>query len=135
MVGRIVLALGGVGIAAFALLVLVGLGDYYSNHPGTGLGGGQLPPMPKLVGADAAGLSNQGMAVALSADGTTAIVGGPGSNNADRDRLPSAGPAGAAWVFTRRGAQWMQEGKKLVGTTNDIGGRLWSAGAFRGLLP
>jgi len=128
MVGRIVLALGGVGIAAFAALVLVGLWDHYSNHPGTELGRGQLPPLPKLVGADAAGLSNQGMSVALSADGTTAIVGGPGSNNADRDRLPATGPAGAAWVFTRRGTQWMQEGKKLVGTTNDIGGRLWSQG-------
>src|SRR5262249_61702948 len=116
MVGRIVLALGGVGIATFALLVLVGLWDYYSNHPGTELGRGQLPPMPKLVGADAAGLSNQGMAVALSADGTTAIVGGAGSNNADRDRLPSAGPSRPAWGFTRRRGEWMQEGKELGGT-------------------
>src|SRR5262249_59988175 len=34
--------------------------------------------------------------VTLSADGNTAIVGGPGANNADRDRPPSVGPAGAA---------------------------------------
>ena len=44
---------------------------------------------PKLVGiGGAVGSPNQGMSVALSADGNTAIVGGPGPNNADRDRLP-----------------------------------------------
>ena len=51
---------------------------------------------PKLVGTGAVGSANQGMAVALSADGNTAIVGGPGANNADRDRPASIGPAGAA---------------------------------------
>src|SRR5262249_35694184 len=56
---------------------------------------------PKLVGTGAVGSANQGMSVTLSADGNTAIVGGPGANNADRDRPPSVGPAGAAWVFTR----------------------------------
>ena len=44
----------------------------------------------KLVGTFAAGLGEQGWSVALSADGTTAIVGGPLDN----------GIAGAAWVFT-----------------------------------
>src|SRR5262245_3436532 len=33
---------------------------------------------PKLVGTGAVGSGNQGMSVALSADGNTAIVGGPG---------------------------------------------------------
>ena len=71
---------------------------------------GELAPPEVLRGAakpvstDAAGNANQGMSVALSADGNTAIVGGPGPNNADRDRSPSIGPAGAAWIFTRRGA-------------------------------
>src|SRR5438034_9872976 len=46
---------------------------------------------PKLVGTGAVGSANQGMAVALSADGNTAIVGGPGANNADRDRPPCQG--------------------------------------------
>src|SRR5262249_31979070 len=82
---------------------------------------------PKLVGTGAAGSSNQGMSVALSADGNTAILGGPGPNNADRDRPPSVGPAGAAWVFTRSGGGWRQQAK-LVGTTADYGGGLWSQG-------
>jgi hypothetical protein len=43
-------------------------------------------------------------AVALSADGQTAIVG----NRAD-------GSTGAAWVFSRQGGNWTQLGNKLVG--------------------
>jgi hypothetical protein len=84
---------------------------------------------PKLIGTGAVGSTNQGMSVALSADGNTAIVGGPGPNNADRDRSPSLGPAGAAWVFTRTGGGWRQQGGKLIGTTSDFGGGLWSQGA------
>jgi len=84
---------------------------------------------PKLVGTGAAGSTNQGMSVALSADGNTAIVGGPGPNNADRDRSPFVGPAGAAWVFTRSGGGWRQQGGKLVGATSEYGGGLWSQGA------
>jgi hypothetical protein len=83
---------------------------------------------PKLVGTGAVGSGNQGMSVALSANGNTAIVGGPGPNNADRDRPPSVGPAGAAWVFTRRDGVWRQQ-TKLVGTTSESGGGLWSQGA------
>jgi hypothetical protein len=83
----------------------------------------------KLVGTGAVGSTNQGMSVALSADGNTAMVGGPGPNNADRDRSPSVGPAGAAWVFTRRGGVWTQQGNKLVGATSEYGGGLWSQGA------
>src|SRR6516225_7749135 len=71
---------------------------------------------PKLVGTGAVGEANQGMSVALSADGNTAIVGGPGPNNADRDRSPVVGPVGAAWVFTRSGSIWTQQGNKLVGS-------------------
>jgi hypothetical protein len=85
-----------------------------------GVGREQLAPaqffqqVPKLVGTGAAGSTNQGMSVALSADGNTTIVGGPGPNNADRDRSPLLGPAGAAWVFTRSGGVWTQQGDKLV---------------------
>jgi hypothetical protein len=85
--------------------------------------------VPKLVGTGAAGSTSQGMSVALSADGNTTIVGGPGPNNADRDRSPLLGPAGAAWVFTRSGGVWTQQGDKLVGTTSQYGGGLWSQGA------
>ena len=60
---------------------------------------------PKLVGSGIAGSPQQGASVALSADGNTAIVGGP-----------SDGSTGAAWVFTRSGRVWNQQGLKLVGT-------------------
>ena len=60
----------------------------------------------KLVGTGAVGHAGQGISVALSADGNTAIVGGPGDNS----------NTGAAWVFTRSGGVWTQQGSKLVGT-------------------
>jgi hypothetical protein len=61
----------------------------------------------KLVGTGAVGpLIYQGSSVALSADGNTAIVGGVADNSL----------VGAAWVFTRSGGVWTQQGNKLVGT-------------------
>jgi hypothetical protein len=62
----------------------------------------------KLVGTGAVDGSNQGNSVSLSGDGNTAIVGGPYDNN------PSQ--TGAAWVYTRSGGVWTQQGAKLVGT-------------------
>jgi hypothetical protein len=50
---------------------------------------------PKLIGIGAAGQPMQGAAVSLSADGTTAIIGGPYDGNPY-----SFGPIGAAWIFT-----------------------------------
>jgi antibiotic biosynthesis monooxygenase (ABM) superfamily enzyme len=67
----------------------------------------------KLVGSGAVGDAAQGRSVALSADGNTAIVGGPGDLNTDPFR---GGAVGAAWVFTRSGGVWTQQGPKLVGT-------------------
>jgi hypothetical protein len=46
------------------------------------------------------------VSVALSADGNTAIVGGVADN----------AEIGAAWVYTRSGTDWTQQGNKLVGT-------------------
>jgi len=60
----------------------------------------------KLVGTDAVGTANQGGSVSLSADGNTALVGGRGD----------AQGIGAAWVWTRGGNSWSQQGPKLVGT-------------------
>ena len=50
------------------------------------------------------GRSDQGYSVALSADGNTALIGGYGDN----------GNVGAAWVFTRSGSTWTQQGRKLT---------------------
>jgi hypothetical protein len=60
----------------------------------------------KLVGTGAVGNAQQGISVALSGDGNTAIVGGYGDNS----------NTGAAWVYTRSGGVWTQQGTKLVGT-------------------
>lgn len=60
----------------------------------------------KLVGTGAIGEADQGLSVALSGDGNTALVGGPYDN----------GGVGAVWVFTRSGRRWTQQGPKLVGT-------------------
>jgi hypothetical protein len=60
----------------------------------------------KLVGTGGTAVAQQAAAVALSADGNTAILGGPADNSI----------AGAVWVFTRSGSTWSQQGSKLVGT-------------------
>jgi hypothetical protein len=67
----------------------------------------------KLVGTDAVGRARQGISVALSADGNTAILGGPGDK--DRSAPFGLGATGAAWVFTRSGGVWTQQ-NKLVST-------------------
>lgn len=59
----------------------------------------------KIVGTGAVGNAGQGYSVAISADGNTALVGGTNDNNG----------VGAAWVFTRSGGVWTQQGPKLVG--------------------
>ncbi|MFN5424579.1 MAG: beta strand repeat-containing protein, partial [Bacteroidota bacterium] len=60
----------------------------------------------KLVGTGAVGPALQGISVSISADGNTAIVGGYGDNT----------NRGAAWIYTRSGGVWTQQGNKLVGT-------------------
>jgi FG-GAP repeat len=66
----------------------------------------------KLIGTGAVGNARQGISVALSGDGNTAIVGGP-----DDDPHTNGNSAtGAAWVFTRTGDVWTQQGGKLIGT-------------------
>jgi hypothetical protein len=54
-----------------------------------------------------------GEAVALAASGETALIGGPGDGevgDATKNRT-----VGAAWVFTRSGTVWTQQGEKLTG--------------------
>jgi hypothetical protein len=60
----------------------------------------------KLVGSGGSNTAEQGLSVALSADGNTAAVGGPNDNTGD----------GAVWVFTRSNGAWSQVGMKLVGS-------------------
>jgi DNA-binding beta-propeller fold protein YncE len=60
---------------------------------------------PKLTGGGEGGDGEFGFSVALSAEGSTALIGGPA------DSLGS----GAAWVFTRSGTTWTQQGEPLTG--------------------
>jgi hypothetical protein len=60
----------------------------------------------KLLASDKTGFPRQGNGVALSADGNTAVVGGPSDNS----------NTGAIWIYTRSGGIWSQQGAKLVGT-------------------
>jgi len=69
----------------------------------------------KLVGTGAIGAPQQGLSVAISADGKTLAEGG----NADNSQM------GATWVFTRNGSSWSQQGGKLVGTG-------WATPAWQG---
>ena len=69
-------------------------------------GGAWTQQGTKLVGSGAMGMASQGVRVSISADGSTAIVGGFTDNSS----------AGAAWVWTRSGGVWSQQGTKLVGS-------------------
>lgn len=91
----------------------IAVGGYGDILPGavwiyTRTGGVWSQQGAKLVGTGSVGGSQQGGSVALSADGNTLLVGGAGDN----------GNLGAAWIFTRSGGVWTQQGAKLVGTGN-----------------
>ena len=58
-----------------------------------------------------AGECGFGRSLALSADGNTALIGAP---NYSQDR-------GAAWVFTRSGETWTQQGEALMGGEEEVG--------------
>jgi hypothetical protein len=68
-------------------------------------GASWAPLGSELTGLGETGAGQFGRSVALSADGTRAVIGG----NADDRR------AGAVWAFTRSGSTWSQEGAKLTG--------------------
>jgi hypothetical protein len=67
----------------------------------------------KLTPSDSGGGGLAGFSVALSADGNTALIGGP------RELGGQAEFAGAAWVFVRDGAGWVQQGPKLIPTESE----------------
>ena len=73
----------------------------------------------KLTGAGEIGEPHFGDSVALSANGNTALIGGPGDNPVTQE---FGGDLGAAWVFTRTGSNWTQQGEKLTGQGETGGG-------------
>lgn len=70
------------------------------------LAGTMIQQGVKLVGTGNSGGADQGMSVAVSGDGNTAVSGGWLDNAS----------VGAVWVYTRTAGAWSQQGAKLVGT-------------------
>ena len=71
----------------------------------------------KLNTTGSSGTKWQGISVALSADGSSAIVGASVAENA----------RGAAWVFEKNGAEWLQKGNQIFGRgSSDNAGQGWS---------
>jgi uncharacterized repeat protein (TIGR01451 family) len=81
------------------------------------LSGGVWTEQAKLVGIGGTAPSYQGYSVALSADGSTAIVGGPSDS----------GNVGAAWVYTRSAGVWTQQAKLTAGDAVGIARQGFSA--------
>ncbi len=74
----------------------------------------------ELTAGEEHGEARFGRSVALSADGDTAMIGGPFDENG----------VGAVWVFTRSGSAWTQEGAKLTGKGEQGEGRFGSSVAL-----
>ncbi len=84
----------------------------------------------KLTPRDERGHSEFGWDIALSADGATALIGGPvdAKPNGYRGNLG----AGAAWIFHRTGNTWAQQGPKITGLGDDATAVFGSAVALSG---
>jgi len=98
---------GGIGDEAGEQVPMAGAAWVFSRTGATWRQQG-----PKLTGSGEEGEGQFGISVALSADGNTALIGGI---NDEREKKQF----GAAWVFTRAGASWAQQGPKLVATPGD----------------
>jgi hypothetical protein len=83
----------GYGFGKGAAFIFTGSGSNWTQQGG------------RLTGTSEVGEANFGWSVALSGEGNTALISGG----------DDAGHTGAAWVFTRSGATWTQQGKKLTG--------------------
>ncbi len=93
-------------LAAQLLASSTALSAGLAGEPGTLVQQG-----PKLTGGEESGEGRFGRSAALSADGDTALIGGP------RD----SGEAGAVWVFTRSGSTWTQAAKLTGGEESGEG--------------
>jgi hypothetical protein len=71
----------------------------------------------KLTADNEIGAGEFGSSVAVSADGSKALIGGPGDNRS----------VGAAWEFTRSGETWIQQPSKLTASDETGEGRYASS--------
>jgi hypothetical protein len=109
--GRLTVSGGSVALSADGNTALIGdsgdNGNFGAAWVFTRTGSSWTQQGGKLTANDETGAGYFGGSVALSADGNTALIGGPSDND----------NVGAAWVFTRTGSSWTQQGPKL--TAND----------------
>ncbi|WP_319560418.1 FG-GAP repeat protein [Marispirochaeta sp.] len=108
-----------VSLSADGMLALVGAhGDDNTNGLDSGAAyiyarnGSSWTQMAKLIPADGLAYDKFGMAVCLSPDGSTAIVGSPNNDS-------SGSCAGAAYIFTGSGSTWTQAVKLSASTSSD----------------
>jgi FG-GAP repeat len=108
-----------VALSANGDTAIVGSPDYKEGHAGEVFrgaawiyvrSGSTWTQQAKLVGHESSGDAQQGHSVALSANGDTAIVGGPEDTGGHEEYF------GAVWVFVREGTTWHEQ-QKLVATT------------------
>jgi hypothetical protein len=99
-------ATGGAALSAarwtVPLISALALG---SVLPASGASGPPLVQVANLALPSPADGAFSQNSVALAADGATALVGDENDRGGD----------GAAWVFTRSGSRWIEQGKKLTG--------------------
>lgn len=94
-------------LGLISLLVAIALSLGLSTSDATSSSTVQGPEqklVPMAESGDEAGGSLSGFSAVISGDGHTAVVGGPAY----------AGYSGAAWVWTRSGSGWNQQGPKLT---------------------
>jgi Bacterial Ig domain/FG-GAP repeat len=116
----------GVAVSSDGTIVLIGgPGD----GPGTGAvveytgSGSSWTFQQRFLPDDETAPSGFGNAIAISADSNTAVIGDENDNN------PTGG---AAWVFTRSGTTWSQQGTKLVPSDASSGAFVGSSVAISG---
>jgi hypothetical protein len=108
-----------VALSADGDTALIGAPAYNEGHPGEIFrgaawiytrSGSTWIQQAKLVGLESSGDAQQGHSVALSADGDTALIGGPQDAGEHEEYY------GAVWVFVREGTTWHEQ-QKLVAKT------------------
>jgi len=103
---------GGVAISADGNTAIVGGWNDIGTWVFTRSGNDWTQQGTKLIPTSVPGFgpfAGQGSSVAISADGNTAIIGGPLDDNTNF--------SGAAWIWTRNGGVWTQQGSKLFGSS------------------
>ncbi len=98
----VAMVMPGTGAGKVSITTTGGTASGSGNFTVTATPFPSAPQGSELVGTGNTGAAQQGQSVALSADGNTAIVGGPADNSGQ----------GAAWVYTRSGGIWAQQGFK-----------------------